>query len=81
MVFVSDVSIERLHRQPLPPPVEGDASLPYDITNIRNHSIAVTGEVFRWIVDFASPQVLERVRLLPSLSTHPTNNGPDACLR
>ncbi|KAH8887480.1 hypothetical protein GQ53DRAFT_844334 [Thozetella sp. PMI_491] len=46
---------------PLPAPPEGDASLPYDISNIRNYSVAVSGDVFRWVVDFASPQVLQRM--------------------
>lgn len=46
---------------PLAPPVEGDASLPYDISNLRNYSLAVSGEVFRWIVDFAPPEVLQRM--------------------
>ncbi|TGO73257.1 hypothetical protein BELL_0377g00120 [Botrytis elliptica] len=46
---------------PLPPPVEGDASLPYDISNLRNYSLAVSGDVFRWVVDFAPPVVLQRM--------------------
>jgi len=47
---------------PLAPPVEGDASLPYDIFNLRNnYSIAVSGDVFRWVVDFAAPDVLHRM--------------------
>ncbi|KAH8598033.1 hypothetical protein B0O99DRAFT_506557 [Bisporella sp. PMI_857] len=46
---------------PLPPPVEGDASLPYEISNIRNYSLAISGEVFRWIVDFAPPHILDRM--------------------
>lgn len=46
---------------PLPPPAEGDASLPYDISNLRNYSLAVSGDVFRWVVDFAPPDVLQRV--------------------
>lgn len=46
---------------PLPPPVEGDASLPYDISNLRNYSLAVSGDVFRWIIDFAPPDVLNRM--------------------
>ncbi|KAL3425620.1 p-type ATPase [Phlyctema vagabunda] len=46
---------------PLPPPIDGDASLPYDITNLRNYSLAVSGDVFRWIVDFATPEVLQRM--------------------
>lgn len=47
--------------KPLPPPVEHDASLPYDIANIKNFSLAVTGDVFRWIVDFASEKVLREM--------------------
>ncbi|TVY58655.1 putative cation-transporting ATPase [Lachnellula cervina] len=46
---------------PLPPPADGDASLPYDISNLRNYSLAVSGDVFRWIVDFAPPEVLQRM--------------------
>ncbi|PHH83535.1 hypothetical protein CDD82_7576 [Ophiocordyceps australis] len=46
---------------PLPAPPQGDASLPYDIFNLRNYSLAVSGEAFRWIVDFATPQVLHRM--------------------
>jgi cation-transporting P-type ATPase 13A2 len=46
---------------PLPPPVEGDTSLPYDISNLRNYSVAVSGDVFRWVIDFANPEVLQRM--------------------
>jgi cation-transporting ATPase 13A2 len=46
---------------PLVPPVEGDASLPYDISNLRNYSLAVSGDVFRWIIDYAPPDVLQRM--------------------
>jgi cation-transporting P-type ATPase 13A2 len=46
---------------PLPAPVEGDASLPYDISNLRNYSIAVSGDVFRWVVDYAPPEVMRRM--------------------
>lgn len=46
---------------PLAPPAEGDASLPFDIANLRNYSIAVSGEVFRWVVDFAPPELLRRM--------------------
>ncbi|KAG4034048.1 hypothetical protein MFRU_003g00260 [Monilinia fructicola] len=46
---------------PLPPPVESDASLPYDISNLRNYSLAVSGDVFRWVVDFAPSSVLQRM--------------------
>ncbi|KAK3951244.1 hypothetical protein QBC32DRAFT_239772 [Pseudoneurospora amorphoporcata] len=46
---------------PLPPPPEGDASLPYDISNLRNYSLAVSGDVFRWVIDYASPEVIRRM--------------------
>jgi cation-transporting ATPase 13A2 len=47
--------------KPLPPPEEVDVSLPYDISNLRNYSLAVSGDVFRWIVDFASESVLREM--------------------
>jgi len=47
--------------KPLPPPAEADASLPYDISNLRNYSVAVSGDVFRWIIDFASEKVLREM--------------------
>ena len=50
--------------QPLPPPAENDASLPYDVSNIRNYSLALTGDVFRWIVEYGDTEVLKRVSLL-----------------
>ncbi|KAL4403749.1 ATPase [Colletotrichum abscissum] len=46
---------------PLPPPADVDASLAYNINDIRNYSLAVSGEIFRWIVDFAPPLVLRRM--------------------
>lgn len=46
---------------PLPAPVEGDASLPFNISDLRNYSIAVSGEVFRWVVDFAPAEALHRM--------------------
>ncbi|KAF5026028.1 hypothetical protein F66182_1883 [Fusarium sp. NRRL 66182] len=46
---------------PRPPPPEADTSLPFDISNLRNYTLAVSGDVFRWIVDFAPPQVLHRM--------------------
>ncbi|XXH00267.1 D-3-phosphoglycerate dehydrogenase 2 [Hypoxylon texense] len=46
---------------PLPAPVERDASLPYDIVNLKNYSLAISGEAFRWIVDFAPNEVMQRM--------------------
>jgi cation-transporting ATPase 13A3/4/5 len=50
--------------KPLPPPSEHDASLPYDVANLRNYSVAVTGDVFRWIIDFASPKLLREMLVI-----------------
>lgn len=47
--------------KPLPPPAEHDSSLPYDVSNLRNYSVAVSGDVFRWMVDFANPKVLNEM--------------------
>ncbi|GAB7347984.1 hypothetical protein MBLNU459_g5485t1 [Dothideomycetes sp. NU459] len=47
--------------KPLPPPADHDSSLPYDVSNLRNYSVAVSGDVFRWIIDFASPKVLREM--------------------
>ncbi|EGS20971.1 cation-transporting ATPase-like protein [Thermochaetoides thermophila DSM 1495] len=49
---------------PMPVPPQTDASLPYDVSNIRNYAIAVTGDVFRWIVDHAPTDVLHRMLVL-----------------
>ncbi|KAI1367396.1 hypothetical protein F5Y08DRAFT_298411 [Xylaria arbuscula] len=46
---------------PLPIPVDRDASLPYDITNLKNYSLAVSGDVFRWIIDYAPNDVMQRM--------------------
>ncbi|UKZ70004.1 uncharacterized protein TrAtP1_011007 [Trichoderma atroviride] len=46
---------------PLPAPPEGDISLPYDISNMQNYSLAVSGEVFRWIVDYAPADMLSKM--------------------
>lgn len=46
---------------PLPPPAEGDISLPHELSNFRNYSVAVTGDVFRWIVQFGTADMLKRM--------------------
>ncbi|KAL2753925.1 hypothetical protein ACRALDRAFT_2108060 [Sodiomyces alcalophilus JCM 7366] len=46
---------------PLPPTADADASLPYDISNLRNYSVAISGDAFRWMLDFAEPEVLHRM--------------------
>ncbi|KAF2862483.1 hypothetical protein K470DRAFT_255774 [Piedraia hortae CBS 480.64] len=47
--------------KPLPPPADHDSSLPYDLSNLHNYSIACTGEVFRWVIDYASPRLLNQL--------------------
>ena len=47
--------------RPLPPPPECDVSLPYEMMRLRNYSIAVSGDVFRWIIDFGNQEVLKRM--------------------
>ncbi|KAF2654726.1 hypothetical protein K491DRAFT_779258 [Lophiostoma macrostomum CBS 122681] len=47
--------------KPLPPPSDVDVSLPYDIANLKNYSLAVSGDVFRWVIDFASEKVLREM--------------------
>ncbi|KAL8739285.1 MAG: hypothetical protein Q9181_000015 [Wetmoreana brouardii] len=53
--------LDRRTLTPLPPPAESDVSLPYDMLNLRNYNVAVTGDVFRWIVDFGDESVLQRM--------------------
>jgi len=38
-----------------------DVSVPFNRLNMNDYSIALTGEVFRWLVDYASEEVLKRV--------------------
>ncbi|KAJ6784857.1 hypothetical protein PWT90_00877 [Aphanocladium album] len=60
----SAFSLDSATLLPLPTPPEADVSLPYDITNLRNYSLAVSGDVFRWIVDYAPPLVLRRMLVI-----------------
>ncbi|KAI9797529.1 MAG: hypothetical protein M1833_005440 [Piccolia ochrophora] len=46
---------------PLPPPADSDVSLPYDVSNLRNYTVAISGDVFRWIIDYASEEVMHRM--------------------
>lgn len=50
--------------KPLPPPAEHDASLPYDVSNIRNYSVAISGDVFRWMADYASPKLMQEMLVI-----------------
>ena len=46
---------------PAPLPAEDDNAAPYDALAIGEYTLAVTGDVFRWIVDFGSREILERM--------------------
>lgn len=47
--------------KPLPADPETDASLPYAISDVQNYSLAISGDVFRWVIDFASEKVLHQM--------------------
>lgn len=49
--------------KPILPSAEQDTSLPYDIRDVRDYSLAVTGDVFRWLIGFAPPEVVQRMLL------------------
>ncbi|KAI4215034.1 MAG: hypothetical protein LQ351_002348 [Letrouitia transgressa] len=46
---------------PLPTPASSDVSLPYDVANLLNFSLAITGDVFRWIVEHGDERILQRM--------------------
>lgn len=46
---------------PAPLPAEEDVSAPYDRLTTKDYSLAITGDVFRWIVDFGSKEILQRM--------------------
>lgn len=48
--------------QPLRPSAEQDVSSPYEMMNYRDYSLAISGDVFRWVVDYAPVEVMNRVR-------------------
>ena len=45
---------------PLSPAAAGDASLPHDVSNVRNYSLAINGDVFRWLVEYGNEETLKR---------------------
>ncbi|PHH83579.1 hypothetical protein CDD83_2959 [Cordyceps sp. RAO-2017] len=57
----STLTLDQSTLLPLPSPPDMDVSLPYHISNLRNYSLAVSGEAFRWILDYAPPDVLQRM--------------------
>ncbi|KAK5098854.1 hypothetical protein LTS08_006232 [Lithohypha guttulata] len=46
---------------PVPIPVEHDTSAPYDALANTDYTLAVTGDAFRWIVDYGASNMLKRM--------------------
>jgi cation-transporting P-type ATPase 13A2 len=46
---------------PAPLPAENDTAAPYDAMAISDFTLAVTGDAFRWIIDYGSKEVLQRM--------------------
>jgi len=46
---------------PAPIPAEQDTSAPFDALAMTDYTLAVTGDAFRWVVDFGSADVLKRM--------------------
>ena len=46
---------------PAPLPADEDLSAPYDKMIDTDYSLAITGDIFRWIVDFGPKEVLQRM--------------------
>lgn len=46
---------------PAPLPAEQDTAGPYDALAMSNYTLAITGDAFRWIIDFGSLNVLKRM--------------------
>ena len=42
-------------------PAEADVSIPYEAASLRNYSLALSGDAFRWIVEYGSGDLLKRV--------------------
>ncbi|KAK1240625.1 hypothetical protein MKX07_004653 [Trichoderma sp. CBMAI-0711] len=53
--------LDKTSLTPLPAPPEGDISLPYDISSMQNYSLAVSGEAFRWIIDYAPADIVSKM--------------------
>lgn len=49
---------------PVPLPAEHDTSAPYDSLTNNDYTLAVTGDAFRWVVDYGSSDVLKRMLVI-----------------
>ena len=58
-----DNSAFELDEQTLLPvlPAEVNASSPYELSNLRNFSIALSGDTFRWMVEHSSREIFKRM--------------------
>lgn len=48
-------------KQPRFDSVYNDISVPFDNFNMRTYSLAVSGDVFRWLINYGDQQVLKKV--------------------
>ncbi|KIW71556.1 hypothetical protein, variant [Phialophora macrospora] len=46
---------------PMPLSAEDDTSAPYDTLAIGEYTLAVTGDAFRWVIDFGSTEIMQRM--------------------
>jgi cation-transporting ATPase 13A2 len=46
---------------PAPLPAEADTAAPYDAMGLDDYSLAVSGDVFRWIIDFGPQELVQRM--------------------
>lgn len=53
-----NVTLDDLTLQPIERLMDGN---PYGILDITDYSLAISGDVFRWVIDFAPMEVLHKV--------------------
>ncbi|RKF82377.1 putative cation-transporting ATPase [Golovinomyces cichoracearum] len=57
----SSFLLDETNLTPLPYVNEVDTFISHNISDLRDYSIAITGDVFRWVVDFAPEDILHKV--------------------
>ena len=53
-----NVTLDQYTLQPVERPIDGN---PYGVLDLKDYSLAISGDVFRWVVDFAPVEVLHKV--------------------
>lgn len=53
-----DVTLDEYTLQPTERPIDGN---PYALLDLKDYSLAISGDVFRWVIDFAPMDVLHKV--------------------